>query len=92
MRSESRRGLVREAGGRPEPLGATPRPSPGRSQGADAVVHLAQIGAERDGQTYEAVNVGLHRARARSRARAGVPRVVFFSGLGVARYGMSRGA
>ncbi len=56
--------------------------------GADAVVHLAQIGAERHSQTYDAVNVGGTRAVIAAAREAGVRRVVFFSGLGVARYGM----
>lgn len=58
--------------------------------GADAVVHLAQIGAPRRGQTYAAVNVGGTRAVIAAAREAGVRRVVFFSGLGVARYGVHR--
>ena len=55
--------------------------------GCRAVVHLAQIGAERHGATYEAVNVqGTHAVAAAARA-AGVSRALLFSGLGVARYG-----
>lgn len=57
-------------------------------EGADVVVHLAQIGAERGGQTYEAVNVGLTGRLLEACRRAGVPRALFFSGLGVAHYGM----
>ena len=57
--------------------------------GASAVVHLAQIGSERHGQTYDAVNVEGTRAVAAAARTAGVPRVVYFSGLGVARYGMA---
>jgi NADH dehydrogenase len=57
--------------------------------GAAAVVHLAQIGSERHGQTYEAVNVEGTRAVAQAARAAGVPRVVLFSGLGVAHYGMA---
>jgi nucleoside-diphosphate-sugar epimerase len=57
--------------------------------GADAVVHLAHIGSERHGQTYEAVNVeGTHQV-AMAAVSAGVRRMVMFSGLGVARYGMA---
>jgi nucleoside-diphosphate-sugar epimerase len=52
------------------------------------VVHLAQIGAERGGRTYEQVNVGLTERVLEACRRAGVPRLVLFSGLGVARYGM----
>lgn len=57
--------------------------------GSDAVVHLAHIGSERHGQTYQAVNVeGTHQV-ATAAAAVGVPRMVMFSGLGVARYGMA---
>lgn len=66
-----------------EPLAAALR-------GAQAVVHLAMIGSERHGQTYEAVNVQGTRAVAEAADRAGVPRVILFSGLGVAHYGMTR--
>jgi NADH dehydrogenase len=58
--------------------------------GAQAVVHLAMIGSEREGRTYEAVNVQGTRAVVEAARRAGVPRVVLFSGLGVAHYGMAR--
>jgi uncharacterized protein YbjT (DUF2867 family) len=58
--------------------------------GATAVAHLAQIGAEGKGATYEAVNVDGTRQVAAAAARAGVPRLVYFSGLGVAHYGMQR--
>jgi nucleoside-diphosphate-sugar epimerase len=59
--------------------------------GADAVVHLAHIGSERerDGQTYESVNVAGTRAVAEAAAAAGVRRIVMLSGLGVARYGLA---
>lgn len=52
-----------------------------------AVVHLAQIGAERGDATYDAVNVEGTRAVAGAARAAGVSRVVLFSGLGVARFG-----
>src|SRR5262245_47190417 len=58
--------------------------------GASAVVHLAQIGSERDGGTFEAVNVDGTRAVAAAAAATGVRRVVYLSGLGVARFGLSR--
>ena len=58
--------------------------------GASAVVHLAQVGAERPGATYEGVNVGGTRAVVAAAGTAGVPRMVLFSGLGVARYGQSK--
>ena len=57
--------------------------------GAAAVVHLAQIGSERRGETFDAVNVEGTRAVAAAARAAGVPRIVYFSGLGVARYGMA---
>lgn len=58
--------------------------------GARAVVHLAQIGAERSGASYEAVNLDGTRAVIAAARTAGVERLVFLSGLGVARYGQSR--
>jgi nucleoside-diphosphate-sugar epimerase len=58
--------------------------------GCEAVVHLANIGRERGGDTYEAVNVGGTRLAARAARTAGVGRFVYFSGLGVAHYGMTR--
>ena len=58
-------------------------------RGARAVVHLAHIGAERDGATYEAVNVAGTRRVVSAAREAGVGRVVLFSGLGVARYGQA---
>ena len=57
--------------------------------GAAAVVHLAQIGAE-DAATCESANVEGTRRVAAAAALAGVPRIAFFSGLGVAHYGMAR--
>lgn len=57
--------------------------------GAEAVAHLAQIGADRPSATYEDVNVGGTRQVAAAAVRAGVPRIAFFSGLGVAHYGMA---
>ena len=57
--------------------------------GCEAVVHLAQIGAERGGSTYEAVNIGLTERVLDDARHAGVPRAVYFSGLGVARYGIA---
>ena len=58
--------------------------------GCRALVHLVGIGAERGDATYEAVNVGGMRQVIEAARRAGVPRVVYFSGLGVARYGIAR--
>ena len=56
-------------------------------RGCRALVHLAQIGAERAGATYEAVNVRGTQAVAAAALATGVHRVVVFSGLGVAHYG-----
>jgi nucleoside-diphosphate-sugar epimerase len=90
VRSQRAAALVRSAGGAavvlPEDEPALARALEGR----EALVHLAQIGSERAGQSYEAVNVGLTERLVRAARRAGVPRVVMFSGLGVARYGQSR--
>jgi nucleoside-diphosphate-sugar epimerase len=55
-----------------------------------AVVHLAQIGAERGGQSFEAVNVAGTRAVLAAMEAAGVRRIVYLSGLGVSHYGMAR--
>jgi NADH dehydrogenase len=58
--------------------------------GCCALVHLAGISAERQGATYEAANVeGMRKVISAARG-AGVPRIVFLSGLGVARYGITR--
>src|SRR4029079_6393087 len=43
--------------------------------GAAAVVHLAQIGSEKKGETYDAVNVEGTRAVAAAARAAGVPRI-----------------
>ncbi len=90
VRSEAAGRVVREAGGNPvELVGRDPEAMVHALDGCLAVVHLAQIGAERGGQTYEGVNV-VYTERVLEDARhAGVPRVVYFSGLGVARYGTS---
>jgi NADH dehydrogenase len=47
------------------------------------------IGSERGGARFEDVNVAGTRAVVQAAAAAGVPRVVLFSGLGVARYGLA---
>ncbi len=92
-------GIVRSAAGAAEVerAGGTPVLVPALDAGvlapafagAIAVAHLAQIGAEGAG-TYESVNVEGTRRVADAAARAGVPRIAFFSGLGVAHYGMAR--
>jgi NADH dehydrogenase len=58
--------------------------------GAEAVVHLAQIGKQTATETFEDVNVGGTRAVAQAARAAGVRRVVYFGGLGVAHYGVKR--
>lgn len=89
VRSEAAAQIVSTAGGRPVELPDPDADALTRAfAGARAVVHLAQIGAERGGQTYEQVNVGLTERVLEACHRAGVSRLVFFSGLGVARYGM----
>jgi hypothetical protein len=51
--------VVKEVGGRPRLINGSDAEAMSRHiEGARAVVHLAQIGAERGGATYEDVNVG----------------------------------
>lgn len=90
VRSEAAARTVVASGGRPVVLGGSdPRALADALAGCRAVVHLAMIGAERGGATYDAVNVqGTERVIEAARA-AGVPRMVAFSGLGVARYGLA---
>jgi nucleoside-diphosphate-sugar epimerase len=90
VRSERAAARVRESGGRPLTLAEEPEALARSLEGCRSVVHLAQIGAERNGRSYEAVNVGLTRRVVEAARRAGVTRLVLFSGLGVARYGQSR--
>lgn len=89
-RSERAAALVREAGARAVPLHDDRDALARELAGCRALVHLAQIGAERDGLTYEAVNVGLTARLVEAARIAGVGSVVMFSGLGVARYGQAR--
>lgn len=90
VRSEEAARAVSQAGGAAAQIaGLTADALSPALRGAAAVVHLAQIGSERHGETYEAVNVEGTRAVARAAREAGVPRVVLFSGLGVAHYGMA---
>jgi nucleoside-diphosphate-sugar epimerase len=90
VRSEPAARVVSGAGGSPVQLvGRDPEALVRALDGCSAVVHLAQIGAERVGQTYGAVNVGYTERVLEDCRHAGVLRVVHFSGLGVARYGMS---
>ncbi len=81
---------VQEAGGRAKvvpDLGAPALVDAFRD--AEVVVHLAHIGSER-GATFEEVNVAGTRAVAAAARAANVRRLVLFSGLGVARYGLAR--
>jgi NADH dehydrogenase len=90
VRSEAAARVVSDAGGRPVILDALEGGAlTGALQGATAIVHLAQIGAERGATRYETVNVEGTRSVAFAAAQAGVARLVFFSGLGVAHYGMT---
>jgi len=90
VRSEPAAQSVREAGGHPvELVGRDPEALVRALDGCRAVVHLAQVGAERGGQTFEAVNIGYTERILEDARHAGVPRVIYFSGLGVARYGLS---
>ncbi len=91
VRSERAAEVVRASGGHAcELLGRDPEALVRALDGCLALVHLAQIGAERSGSTYEAVNVGFTERVLEDARHAGVPRAVYFSGLGVARYGISR--
>jgi nucleoside-diphosphate-sugar epimerase len=89
VRSELGARFVTAAGGRaaivPE---LDPAPLVRAAAGAAALVHLAQIGSERGGATYESVNVTGTCKAVLAAAAVEVPRVVFLSGLGVGHYGM----
>ena len=87
VRSAEAAAEVERAGGRPALVRALDAPALAPVfAGADAVAHLAQIGAG-EPEAYQSVNVAGTRQVAEAAARAGVPRLAFFSGLGVARYG-----
>jgi nucleoside-diphosphate-sugar epimerase len=89
VRSEAGAATVAGAGGRPVMAELS---SPGLARafaGAQAVVHLAQIGSPKPGQTLEAVNVGGTRDVLEAARAMAVPRLVYFSGLGVVRYGQA---
>jgi nucleoside-diphosphate-sugar epimerase len=91
VRSSDAARVVSAAGGQPFELSRPDVDSLARAfTGVEAVAHLAQIGAERGEATYDGVNVGLTRMVVEACRRAQVSRIVFFSGLGVARYGMTR--
>lgn len=88
VRSEVARSTVIQDGGRPIVAPLQREALAQAMEGVSAVVHLAQIGAESGDQTYESVNVAGTREVVAAARAAGVGRIVFFSGLGVAHYGV----
>lgn len=89
VRNEAAAKAVIAAGGRPlRHAGLEVAALTEAFAGAAAVVHLAQIGSEKPGVTFAEVNVEGTRRVAEAARAAGVPRVVYFSGLGIAHYGM----
>jgi nucleoside-diphosphate-sugar epimerase len=90
VRSDAAARVVSASGGRPALASALDADvlAPAFAECA-AVVHLAMIGSEHPGETYESVNIRGTEEVVSAAGRAGVPRVVLFSGLGVARYGQS---
>jgi nucleoside-diphosphate-sugar epimerase len=91
VRSDGAARTIQQLGAHPvQIVGRDPEALLRAFESCDAVVHLAQIGAERGGQTYESVNVGFTERVVEDARRAGVARVVYFSGLGVASYGLRR--
>jgi nucleoside-diphosphate-sugar epimerase len=91
VRSDSAAKEVLADGGRPSLVPSlSPEPLAGAFAGCAAVVHLAQIGHERPGATYQAVNASGTEAVAAAARAAKVGRVVYFSGLGVARIGQKQ--
>lgn len=89
VRSERAERVVRELGGEVTRVsGLTAEALAPAFEGAETVVHLAQIGAERAGATYDEVNVAGTRAVIAAGSATGVARVVFLSGLGVGHYGI----
>lgn len=91
VRSAASARRLRQAGARAALVpGLEAEPLAAALAGADAVVHLAQIGREAPGQTFAEVNVAGTRALVEAARRCRVGRMLYFSGLGVARYGMAR--
>jgi nucleoside-diphosphate-sugar epimerase len=90
VRSEAAARVVRASGGHPAEASALQADllAPAFAD-CRAVVHLAMIGSEHPGETYESVNIRGTEEVVSAAGRAGVSRVVLFSGLGVARYGQS---
>ena len=84
-----RRSCARTAAKPCEIVGRDPEALVRALDGCAAVVHLAQIGAERGGSTYEASTSASPSACSRTRATRACRGSVYFSGLGVARYGMA---
>jgi NADH dehydrogenase len=89
VRSDAAARVVIAAGGRPiRHAGLETQALAEAFAGAQVVVHLAQIGSEKPGLTFTEVNVEGTRRVARAAGEAGVSRVVYFSGLGIAHYGL----
>jgi nucleoside-diphosphate-sugar epimerase len=89
VRSELGTRFVEAGGGRAVIVpDLEPAPLARAAAGAAALVHLAQVGSERGDATYESVNVTGTCKAVLAAAAVEVPRIVFFSGLGVAHYGM----
>jgi nucleoside-diphosphate-sugar epimerase len=90
VRSPAGAAAVRAAGGQALAVARLSSPELRRAvAGARAIVHLAMIGAEKPGATYASVNVEGTRQIARMASEVGGTRLVLFSGLGVARYGLA---
>lgn len=90
VRSQAAAVLVASLGAKPVlVLDFEPAPLALALTGASTVVHLAHIGAERGEATYQAVNVEGTRRLVGAALEAGAPRLVLFSGLGVAHYGQN---
>jgi NADH dehydrogenase len=89
VRSEEAAEEVARRGGRPVVVEALSRTALASAfDSVQAVVHLAQIGAERGGDRYQAVNVQGTREVIAAARQAGAARIVFLSGLGVGHYGL----
>lgn len=90
VRSERGAERVAQAGGRPARAAGFEDPAFAAAfTGAGAVIHLAQAGADRPGAALNDVNVVGTRRVVAAAYRGRVPRIVHFSGLGVARYGQA---
>ena len=89
VRSKLGTRFVEAAGGRAVIVpDLEPAPLARAAAGAAALVHLAQVGSERGDATYESVNITGTCKAILAAAAVEVPRIVLFSGLGVAHYGM----